>query len=316
MSPPQAQSAPSVQPTVPPPSSHVGRKLPSPAVPELEAAGATSVGRERPSNEDQFLIAMVRRTIEVRSTTIAGDIAPWLASAADGMLLMVADGMGGQGGGEIASAVAVRAVTEYLCSILPWFDTYPVDEPPPARDSLPGVRDGLASALTHGDEEIQRAANRPGASPKMGTTLTMAYLRPPLAYVAHVGDSRCYLWRRGALRQITRDHTVAEQMQERIGERISESSPWRHVLWNALGAGRTNPLLPELHRAELQPGDTLLLCSDGLNKHVSDARVAELMGVNATVSELCAELVRQADAGGGSDNATVVAARWHVATPV
>ncbi|MCC6528179.1 MAG: serine/threonine-protein phosphatase [Polyangiaceae bacterium] len=272
---------------------------------DFDAAGATSVGLARERNEDQFLIACLERTLRILGTSVGVDTSRWGARNTVGTLLVVADGMGGQGGGDVASSVAVHSVAEYLCSVMPWFDRPGASGQ--RRDSLPGVRTGLAAAVAQGERAVQQAAEARVDAPKMGTTLTIAYAHYPLLYLAHVGDSRCYLWRQGALFQLTRDHTVAEQLRQRLGQEVDVDPQWHHVLWNAVGAGSPEAQ-PDIRRHRLAPNDVLLLCSDGLTKHVPDERIAELLAAPDRAATRASSLVHEANLGGGSDNITAVVA--------
>jgi protein phosphatase len=135
----------------------------------------------------------------------------------------------------------------------------------------------------------------------MATTLTMAYVLWPRLYVLHVGDSRTYLLRDGALHQITHDHSYADNTAD---------SRYAGVLWNALVADPTNVARPEVHRTDLQLGDTLLLCTDGLNKHVPDADIEQVLAEVADPAAAAKQLVDMANAGGGTDNTTVIVSRF------
>jgi protein phosphatase len=145
----------------------------------------------------------------------------------------------------------------------------------------------------------------------MGTTLTMVYVLWPRAYVVHVGDSRCYLLRDDRLEQITRDHTVAQRFVEegRLQPEEAENSRYSCILWNALGGGSTE-VSPEVYKVSLEPEDTVLLCTDGLTKHVEDPRLQELLGGQQGNEEICHRLVDAAIDAGGTDNITAVIARF------
>ncbi|RLB61237.1 MAG: serine/threonine-protein phosphatase [Deltaproteobacteria bacterium] len=275
----------------------------------LEAAGLSDVGQERERNEDQFLIATLQQTLHVMDTSVSYDALRWLPSGGKGILLLVADGMGGTGGGDIASSVAVRTIANYLCNVIPATQEVTPSQSPLRQSTIPGMRQGLKSALEQGDVAVRRAAQREGASETMGTTVTMAYIRWPHLYVAHVGDTRCYLFRDDELYQLTTDHTLAEQLRERTHVEVDDSSPWHHVLWNALGGGESPSAEPEVLRRSLWPKDTLLLCSDGLNKHVTDDEIAVALRSAENADDACKRLVAMANAGGGQDNITVLVAR-------
>jgi protein phosphatase len=128
--------------------------------------------------------------------------------------------------------------------------------------------------------------------------------------VVHAGDSRCYLLRGARLHRITRDHTIAQQLVDRgtlTAEQAAESR-WSHVIWNCIGGGK-HELNPDVSKATLEPGDVLMLCTDGLSKSVPDSRIAEVLA-GAGVAESARRLVDEANAAGGSDNVTVVVARF------
>jgi protein phosphatase len=150
----------------------------------------------------------------------------------------------------------------------------------------------------------------------MGTTLTMGYVVWPRLYVVHAGDSRCYLYRSAELKQITKDHTVAEKMLDKdvLTPDKVEESPWSNVLWNAVGGG-SEDISPEVYKAELQKDDILLLCTDGLTKHVKDEAIVRTLTGRITApwegSQTVAEkLVEMANQEGGTDNITAVVARF------
>jgi len=270
----------------------------------IDAAGLTSVGRERAGNEDAYLIATLQRSMIVHDASPEG-ARGWFSGGSAGTLLVVADGMGGQGGGDVASRVAVNAVASYLLNVMPWATAPPAALA--ARDaSSPGMRDQLSSALIVGDSTVKTAGARTG-TPLMGTTLTMALVLWPMLYVAHVGDTRCYLLRSGQLSRLTTDHTMAQKLAEGAADPIDPASQLHHILWNSLGGSERLPR-PEVAKLGLDLGDVLLLCSDGLTKHVGDEQIAKLLSAEEPSSARCARLVALANAEGGSDNVTVVVA--------
>lgn len=274
----------------------------------IDSSGRTHTGRVRKTNEDAYLVATLQRSMLVHDASPAAR--GWFTGQSAGTMLVVADGMGGQGGGDVASRVAVSAVVNHLLNCMPWATVNEVKSSVPTHTpSLPGVRDQLTSALVEGDSTVRTTGARSG-TPQMGTTLTMALVVWPIAYVAHVGDTRCYLYRGGELRRLTTDHTLAQRLLEVSPEAIDEKSRLHHVLWNSLGASQDLPQ-PEIQKLTLQSGDLLLLCSDGVTKHLSDAELARLMAGTMTAEQRCAILVERAIAGGGTDNVTAVVASFH-----
>ncbi len=138
----------------------------------------------------------------------------------------------------------------------------------------------------------------------MGTTLTMAYVIWPELYVVHVGDTRAYLHRSGRILQITTDHTVGNAL---AGERIAPAI--RRILWNIIGGGSSD-LQPAVYHLTLEAGDTLLLCTDGLTRHLSDDRIQAVLNESPTTEAACDRLVRETNDQGGKDNVTTVVARF------
>jgi PPM family protein phosphatase len=276
---------------------------PLPLAPDvsIDAAGVTDIGRLRSANEDAFLIGTLQRSLMVHEASPAAR--GWFTGEPAGTLLMVADGMGGQGGGDVAASTAINAVTRYLLNVMSWTPA----TPSATRASLSGVREQLSSALLVGDEVVKRTGARSG-TPNMGTTLTMALVQYPVLYVAHVGDTRCYLLHEGKLKLLTTDHNLAQKLADDSPNDFEPAPHLQNILWNSLGATNELPQ-PQLCKLTLAADDTLMLCSDGLNKHVTDAELQRVLESPGTSAEHAAELVRMANAAGGTDNITVVVTR-------
>jgi PPM family protein phosphatase len=275
----------------------------------IDAAGMTNVGLSRPGNEDAFLIATLQRSMVVHEAS-PGTRNGRLYEGFCGTLLMVADGMGGEGGGDVASRVAIDTVTSYLLNVLPWAVPAPSD---PGKPSPSGVQAQLSSALVVGDSSV-KLAGQYSTTPHMGTTLTMALVLGPWLYVAHAGDTRCYFLREGQLSRLTTDHTMAQKVQDEAAESVDPASELHHVLWNSLGGNARLPE-PQIVKLELRPDDRLLLCTDGLTKHVSDQEILTVLGAGEPNGAQCGRLIDLANAGGGSDNVTVLIANVLKARP-
>jgi len=253
-------------------------------------------------------VATFQRALSVIDSSALGEHPAFTAERTRGTLLMVADGMGGHGGGDIASQAAVRAVTDYLVHVLPCASAMSATLSSDARSSLHGVRAKLASALLIGDEAIRTQANAGSGQAQMGTTLTLAVITGLVLYVAHVGDSRCYLVRNGALQQLTSDHTVANQIAS-LGGNVSDAAQLNHILWNCLGGGEGTFPQPEVLKHELEPGDSVFLCTDGLTNELDSATIASFLARPGSSHDICGELVRGANEHGGQDNITAVLAK-------
>ncbi|MFZ5890542.1 MAG: PP2C family protein-serine/threonine phosphatase [Myxococcota bacterium] len=272
----------------------------------LDTAGATHVGRKRQVNEDAYFIATLQRSMVVHDASPAA-ARGWLAGQPAGTLLIVADGMGGMGGGELASRLAVETVAEYLLNVMPWATR--LFTPNAGRESslsLPDVREQLSSAIVVGDATVKSAGARAG-TPRMGTTLTVAFVVWPLLYVAHVGDSRCNLLRGGRLTRLTTDHTLAQQYADQATSPDQIPDAWHNILWNSLGGGDDVPR-PQIAKHQLEPNDVLMLCSDGLTKHVSDEEITSVILRESDNAKRCEQLIQRANEAGGTDNITVVMA--------
>jgi len=141
----------------------------------------------------------------------------------------------------------------------------------------------------------------------MGTTLTAAYIVWPYLYVVHVGDSRCYLFRDGKLMQLTKDHTVAQYLADANEQPTapSQSSSLQNMLWNCVSAAKVPPE-PQICREKLRSGDCVLLCSDGLTKHISTAEIISVLEAPESVEFKTKQLIDESNRRGGRDNISVV----------
>jgi protein phosphatase len=200
------------------------------------------------------------------------------------VLLMVADGMGGAVAGEVASRLAVDAAS-----------AAPIDD-----DVTPQDRVLLAN------EAVIEATREDPSLAGMGTTMTLVELAESgVANFAHVGDSRAYLLRDGELRVLTTDHTLVHELIElgRITPEEAERHPHRHLITRVLGLG---PIGVDTFTVDLENGDRILLCSDGLNTMVSDFTIQQLLAARQGVEPTAWALIEQANTAGGLDNTTVV----------
>jgi protein phosphatase len=270
----------------------------------MDCFGQTDRGLKRPTNEDHFLIADLNKALRIHQTSLNLDDEETLFGASQGMMLLVADGMGGHAAGEHASRLTVESLTSSILNHMPWFFS---------RDAEgdEDLRSALERALYRCQERLQNEAKAHPSVQGMGTTLTAAYVHWPRTTVIHAGDSRCYLLRGGKLKQVTRDHTLAQQIAEESEFRSSNilHTRWANVLWNAIGSGSDN-VKPEVHQFDLQLGDVLLLCTDGLPKHVEPEEIRDALERNLDARATCQLLIAQALARGGTDNVTAVIAKF------
>ena len=268
-----------------------------PAV-RVDACGLTDRGKVRQANEDHFAIAVLRKAVELRQCSITGSQVTERYSSREAMVFVVADGVGGQPGGAFASETAITTLVEYLSQAAGCYHNLDVTR---EHEFLAQLESSVQSAH-------QRLGGDEGKSHGPATTLTMATLVWPRAYIVHVGDSRAFYLRRGRLRQLTRDQSMGEFMVESGAwtEEQARRARTSGVLVSALGAAE---MTPALGLVDLAPGDTLLLCTDGLTKHVSDETIADVLGKADSAEAACRALVDAALADGGTDNVTAVVAR-------
>jgi serine/threonine protein phosphatase PrpC len=266
---------------------------------QVEAFGLTDIGPVRELNQDQFVIASMRKSVRVRHTSLDNIGLGDRLGGAESHLFVIADGVGGRPGGELASGSAIESLLKYVDEAVVCYHSLDVDQEHEFLDKLEG-------AVHRAHERILQEYGSPDKGP--ATTLTMVTLTWPRAYIVHVGDSRAYYLRRGRLRQITRDQTTGEYMVD-VGAWTEEQAARAKVSANLTSSLGGSEMTPAVGLIDLEPGDVLLLCTDGLTKHVPDARSAEVLGTDCPVETMCRELVRQALGDGGTDNVTVIVAR-------
>ena len=264
----------------------------------IDSFGLTDVGRVREANEDQFLIATLHRSMEVRHTSIERRSSLDQLCRTQAHILVVADGVGGVAGGQLASGAAVEALSDYIGQTAAC--CYALDV-----DTEHEFLEHLERAVKRAHETVQRRYGAKSGGP--ATTLTLATLIWPRVYVIHVGDSRGYYLRKGRLKRFTHDQTMGEFLIDEgvMSQPEAERAGLSNVLASAIGADYT----PSIGVIDLNPGDVMLLCTDGLTKHVTDEAIAHLLGREASAEAICRDLVEAALAGGGTDNVTVIVAR-------
>jgi serine/threonine protein phosphatase PrpC len=268
---------------------------------EIDVHGLTHPGLVRPNNQDHFLICSLRKQVVVRVTSLP-DADPLVADGERlASLAMVADGVGGAAKGEVASRVALEAVTHFVSRSMRCY--YAAGS---ANDQE--FYDALQEAARQSHEELLRQGAEDADFRGMATTLTLFLGVWPRGYLLQVGDSRCYLLRDGELAQITRDQTMAQEMvdagimspEDAAGTRLA------HTLSSSIGGRQTDP---KVTRFDMAWGQVLLLCSDGLTRHVSDDRIRDVLRSMTSARQACEVLLQEALDGGGSDNITIVVGR-------
>lgn len=257
----------------------------------MQFAGVTDIGKVRETNEDSYCLEAV-----------GADGAAWL--------LAVADGLGGCSAGEVASRIAIATMRDLMAApvahAVPTAAGGAAQDPGPAPDDW---SDRLRSAIRGAHERILRAAAAGGDLEGMGTTLTAVVVRDQRLFWGHVGDSRAYILREGRLQLLTRDHSVTGQLVADgfLEEEAVATHPHRNLLTQALGFA--GDLEVETGVTDLAPGDWLILTTDGLTAVVRGEEIAHSVRRAQNPLPLCERLVALANARGGPDNITIIAAR-------
>lgn len=273
---------------------------------ELDLFGLTHPGKVRQENEDHFLACTVHPEVIVHGTSLPNIDRLPLRGERVATIILVADGVGGQSGGSVASRIATETVMRYVSSTLRCY--YAAGS---SHEEM--FLESLQTAALEAHEAVRAEAAQRANDRRMATTLTLAITVWPWLYIVQLGDSRGYYYWNGVLHQVTRDQTIAQDLVDQgimPRERLPDS-PYRHVLSSAVGA---QDALPEVTRVRIDRfGSVLLFCSDGLTKHVSDEEIGQCIAANMRSDSVCRSLLDLALERGGTDNITIVVARRRVA---
>ncbi|HCC47330.1 MAG TPA: Stp1/IreP family PP2C-type Ser/Thr phosphatase [Elusimicrobia bacterium] len=244
---------------------------------KIEFAAASDMGKVRKNNEDSFLLA------------------PELE------LAIVADGMGGHNSGEVASSLAVKVTRDKFESM-----KRTGMKPSPYNDKFSLESNQLGFAVQLANSVIYEAGTAGPDNKGMGTTLSSALLNKDKLCIAHIGDSRIYLLRSGAMQQLTEDHSLVMEHVKKglLTKEQADVSPLQNILTRALGTQKAPAV--DLVETVLEEGDRLLFCTDGLFKAVKEDKLLEMLKIEKDDAKACADLVAAANANGGPDNVTVI----------
>jgi serine/threonine protein phosphatase PrpC len=263
--------------------SSAGRVQPGPTChlpPGLQVGRLTDVGKERDRNEDSCFAFEAMLQYDGRQEPFG--------------LFIVADGMGGHQKGEDASSLAARVAASYLVQHVYGPYLYQAEHSSAGQP----INEALINAVENANLAVQQAV------PDGGTTLTVALVMGNNVYIAHVGDSRAYLCRQGNIKQITRDHSLAQRLEE-LGQGTSDQlAGVQNVLYRAIGQNSTVEV--DTYIQSLAPGSSLLLCSDGLWGLVPADSLNAIVATALTPQDACRQLVAAANQEGGHDNITAI----------
>ena len=283
---------------------HVGESVPDAPRQALQdtAFGHTHIGCVRTTNEAPFLVADLAKTMRIRHTSLPEPKVQFGDERAH--IFLVADGMGGHAAGEYASAMAVTAIEQFTLNSFKWFFH-------PGGADAQRVLAQFQNALRQAEARIFEVTSEHPDLRGMGTTVTMAYHLEGQLCIVHAGDSRAYMFEEGELRQVTHDHTLAADLLRRGAIKPEDVARHRlrNLITNVVGGNEALHFV-ESHALQLQAGDRLLLCSDGLTEMLSNGVIAATLRDESDPEAACRSLVAQANEAGGKDNVTVVIARF------
>jgi serine/threonine protein phosphatase PrpC len=256
---------------------------------QIDSAAFSDRGKKRKLNEDTIFL----QTGRTPTNKNVG-------------LFLVCDGIGGHHGGEIASRIAVDTITTELADLFASADASSNNNDPSASLSL--LRQKIHAAVTKANSEIrQYAQNQANQASDLGTTVTLVAIYDNIAYILNAGDGRVYGWRAGRLSQITQDHSLAAALAKEglIDETEVVHHPQNHIIFRALGIDEVIEV--DAFNWTLQEGDKLLLCSDGLWKAFENSsELGQRLAENLMATDLCRQLVNEANRRDGSDNISAI----------
>jgi len=259
-----------------------------------EIFGSSNVGLIRHDNQDSFMIA------NLETGDIATVSAPALVSVHTApFILIVADGVGGAASGALASSIATETI---LSEMHRWWHKVP-------KRTVDSIEAALKRGIEVANKAIFQKANSSPEHHGMGTTTTLALVLDGEAFIAQVGDSRAYLVRKGAAKQLTKDQSFVQRLIDagRMTQKEAAQSEHRNIILQALGP--EEKVVTDLYRCTLENDDVLVLCSDGLSNQVSSEDLARITRGAGRPEEVCGALIEEAMHTGAPDNVTVIAAR-------
>lgn len=246
----------------------------------IRYAAKTDVGMKRTHNEDYFSLLE------------------------EDQLFLVADGMGGHASGEVASKMATESIQEFFARTKDEEITWPYK----MDRQLSYVENRLVVGVKLANQRIFEAALKDLRFKGMGTTLVGGQIVGDKLYIAHVGDSRCYRLRGGAIQQMTRDHSLLEDYKDAkpgMSDEEQRKFPHKNVITRALGMRETVQV--DIHVQEIKDGDVYVFCSDGLSGMIEDETIASVLKATPDMEQAVSKLVEAANQAGGADNVTVLA---------
>jgi protein phosphatase len=252
----------------------------------IDAAGRTELSGMPAFNDEQYIVADLDHHIVIRQTSVPSGKREYRRAHPQGKLLAIADGISGIGASDVAGMAAMDGVLHYITSAMPWILTDEDEEGGPVPRER--VLDNLKRVLVRCEHRLRRVAEARGIESSLATAITLAYVMWPDLYVAHAGESRCYIFRDHRLHRITSDHALALDHEPGSESMASEA---------------------DAHHVTLAQGDCILLCTNSLTRYLSDAEIAQYLGTDLPSATVRDRLIAAAKESGSTENITVVTCR-------
>jgi protein phosphatase len=267
---------------------------------EIDVHALSHPGKVRKSNQDRYLLATINKRVTLVSTNLDEEERLQAGDRRLAYLAMVADGVGGGTGGADASSTTIETIMQYVNDSLLVFHG--------ALTNETEFTELLQAAAMRAHQAVLERRRRNGVLGTMATTLTVYFSIWPIYYLLQLGDSRYYLYRDGKLTQVTRDQTMAQDLVDEgvLTRAAAAKTPMASVLSSAIGGDSTQPVVTRLQGSW---HNVHLMCSDGLTRHVSDERIAEVLGSMTNSKQAAEQLLQDALDAGGSDNITIIIGR-------
>ncbi|NMB27618.1 MAG: Stp1/IreP family PP2C-type Ser/Thr phosphatase [Tissierellia bacterium] len=243
----------------------------------MEIGIKTDVGKIRDNNQDAY----------------------YISPKGDYSLFIIADGMGGHKAGEIASKMAIDIISNSLKSLLTDLTVEDKD-----------IEDRIKNSIYEANDKIYKKSIEDEKFSGMGTTVTLAYVIDEKIFIGHAGDSRAYLFKNGILSQLTKDHSLVEELIRNgsISKEEAKHHPQRNIITRAVGTSKE--IKADLVVEPKSKDDILLLCTDGLTNMLDDDEIRDSLLINKDIQKACEELVRLSNDKGGFDNITILAVKF------
>ena len=243
----------------------------------MEIGAKTDIGKTRDNNQDAY----------------------YISQEGDNFLFVIADGMGGHKAGETASNMAVDIIGDSLNILLT-----------KSNLSEKEIEDKIKASIHDANSRIYKKSMKDERFSGMGTTVTLAYIKDKDIFIGHAGDSRAYILRNNVLVQVTKDHSLVEELIRNgsISEEEAKHHPQRNVITRAVGS--SSEINTDLIKEYKNHGDILLLCTDGLTSMLNDDEIKNSLLSNESMQKACEDLVRLSNDKGGFDNITILAVKF------